>query len=204
MSMFQPRRLRIVEKNLKNYSGPVGGVEFKDGVSVDVVDFPTSQRIGACMEIIDADSTDERALITPAAAVLRNRNLTTDSADVIAFNEGTAFDPERYASVVFHTQEELEDIASKGGLPAILSLAQRWGRKGRTIPACITAIMQEQDKAKAAKLQHDKLAFETPVEQAAEAEEAKQEEAKEAETVDAPETAGEDLAKEEVSSEEAE
>lgn len=204
MSIFQPRRLRIVEKNLKNYSGPVGGVEFKDGVSVGVVDYPTSQRIGACMEIVDADETDERALITPAAAALRNRNLTTDSPDVIAFNEGTAFDPERYESIVFHTQEELEAIANKGGLPAILSLAQRWGRKGRTIPACIAAIMQEQDKAKAEKLRHDKLAAETPVEQAAEAEEAEQEEAKEAETVDAPETAGEDLAKEEAKAEEAE
>lgn len=194
MDVFQPRRIRIVEKNMQTYTGPIGGVSFVNGVSTVRVDYPTAQRIGACLGIVDADS-NSTDLITPAAASLRDRNITLDNKDVQAFNNGTAFSPERFESIVFHTPEELDAIASKGGLPAILALAQKWGRKGRSIPACIAAIIQEQDKARAAKERHDKLTSETPVEQAADAQEEIVQH--ETETVDAPETAEEDEGKEE-------
>lgn len=205
MDIFKPRRVRIVEKNMVTYSGPIGGVEFKDGVSVRSIDYPTAQRIGACIAIVDADAKDSNDLITPAAASLRDRNINVNNADVQAFDNGTIFNPERYDSIVFHTQEELEEIADKGGLPQILALAQRWGRKGRTIPACIAAILQEQDKARAAKLQRDKIAeqeLQNPVEEAAEQQAGVVEEAKAEETVDAPETAAEDETKAEEHSEE--
>ena len=65
--------------------------------------------------------------------------------------------------------------------------------------------MQEQNKARAAKLQRDKIAeqeLQNPVEEAAEQQAEVVEEAKAEETVDAPETAAEDETKAEEHSEE--
>lgn len=51
-------RIRIKQKSLESYTGNIGIVEFKNGLSVGQVSIPEAMRIGASMPIEDEDGVE--------------------------------------------------------------------------------------------------------------------------------------------------
>lgn len=181
----KPRRVRIVEKNMRGYTGYIGGTMFTDGVSDEPLSYPEYMRIGANISVVDWEAKSDKHLLTPAAESLANSKMTVTDKRVASFNDGTIFDTSRYERPVVRTREELEAVAAKEGLPGIREIARVWGGTGRSISDCISAIVSAQDKFLAAERQANAAKAEEAVE------ELKAEEAPE--TIDTPETAQEDV-----------
>lgn len=185
----KPRRVRIVEKNMRGYTGYIGGVMFTDGVSDEPLSYPEYMKIGANISIVDWEAKSDKSLLTPAAESIANGKLTITDKRVASFNDGTVFDTSRYERPVVRTREELESIAAKEGLPGIREIARIWGGTGRSISDCISSIMSAQDKFLAAEKREN--AAKKAEESSVNTEESEVKEA--AETIDEPDTAQEDI-----------
>lgn len=192
MLELKPRKIRIVEENMRGYTGYIAGVHFTDGVSDDYVEYRRYQAIGANISIVDWEQKNERKTLTPAAESLLNRNLTTNDKIVSAFNDGTAFDSSAYTELVIRSREELEKIASEQGIQGVREIARLWGGTGRSIPDCIAYIISAQDKHEAAEREKSKIETEESLgEVVVKPEDEAEVPAEMPETVDASESVGE-------------
>ena len=143
MQGFKARRLKIIEKGLDNYTGLFGDVDFVDGVSSDLVGWQEAHRLGANVQIVDADNLDYQ--IGPVAEYERNLNTPAD-AHVVKAVDGGVIQPngEIKLAVQRFSPEELENLASEKGLHGIRELARAHGKTGRSIQDCIEVILEAQ------------------------------------------------------------
>ena len=145
MEAYKPRRLRIMDPGLDNYTGPIGPIDFVDGVSVDAIDWIEAGRLGANLHVEDADREGHQ--INEAAEILRSRELNADDDRVVKFNQSFQLDGETKIGIEHLSREELEAIADKDGLAGVRELARKWGGTGRSINECIEAVLRGQANA---------------------------------------------------------
>ena len=145
MESYRPRRIRLMQPDFQHYSGPIGLVNFENGVSTEAVSWIEAGRIGAIMSIEDANEPGFQ--ISPAAEMTRHLDRTSDDKMVKALHAGTHVNAEGAAVMERYTREELEDIADKQGLSGVRELARRWGRTGRSILECINETLDAQRRA---------------------------------------------------------
>lgn len=169
-------KVRIVSPGWQNFTGSMGfRAMFKDGVSVDDLDRRAIARIGASLQIVDAE-TGEQVGPAATAAALRLDNVPTieplvQQADVDA---QAAIDAERLAKeaeeraaadaealkaaqakaaeealTVVYSRQELEAIGANDGIEGLRAIAKPLGVKGRGISELVGEILAAQAKAAA-------------------------------------------------------
>lgn len=139
----KPQRLRITEKGWRNYNGHFGGIEFKDSLSVEMVDPTIAARLGSLIRLEAVDTGEQtgyaaelqrthedRAAVVPE----RPRGETTPSAHLA---------PEANA-VPKHSRESLEAVADAHGIAGLRAIAEPMGVKGRGISELIEEILKAQ------------------------------------------------------------
>ena len=144
MKEFQPKKLRIVQKNMEKYTGPIGPHLFENGVSIQTVSYMEAQRIGAMISVVDAS---DNHVVNPGEDMMRNMHEPVDSEKVKAYNNGEALVVNPNISARRLSRSDLEGIADKEGLNGVREVARKWGRTGRSIQECIEAVLDAQKSA---------------------------------------------------------
>lgn len=136
-------KIKITQKGNETYTGNLGGVEFVDGESVDVVsrfialrlgsimsieEVGTGKNPGAAQQILDAGSIPMDAGMAPAIMVPQD---TT---------RGIHQKSEKFERF---TREQLDEIASVSGLPGLREIAAPAGISAKNINALIQAILDK-------------------------------------------------------------
>lgn len=148
------KRLKLSGSQWAGYTGTIGTVDFKDGVSAYPVPRNIADRLSAAIRMVEID--DEGNEIGPAG--IANR-LIRDSAMRAPVTSALARQTEserksedlretlkaqRSPAETFYTIEELQAIADKDGIKGLRKVAEPWGVKGKAIPAIIKMILDAQ------------------------------------------------------------
>lgn len=146
-------KLKITQKGFENYSGQMGAILFKDGVSVYDVNENAAYRLSALFGV--EWDTGESVKITRNAAVMsapigRETFLvaTDGKPEEVRGNDGrtTYVDSDLTDAPIKVTRRysiaELEAIADEHGIKGLRDIAGPLGIKGTSINALIDEIMQ--------------------------------------------------------------
>lgn len=135
------QRLRIVEKGWKNFTGPLGGVMFKESISVEPVDPVAAARLGSVVRIERIDTNDQagygaemQRIVDVKAEVVEELPRGVESVVVMPKKQTT---PE-------YTREDLEKIADEKGIAGLRVIADPLGIRGRGISELISEILKGQ------------------------------------------------------------
>ena len=135
------QRVRISERGWSNYTGYFGGVEFKNGLSVELVDPAQMTRLGAIVSLTMVD-TDEQAGV--AANLVRTH---FDKAEVVKESPRgvqPSVAPAEVHETPKYTREFLESEADKNGIAGLRAIGDTLGVRGRGINELIEAILAAQ------------------------------------------------------------
>ena len=147
-------KLRITQKGFENYSGQMGMILFKDGLSVYDVSERDANRLSALFNV--TWETGEYVKITkvevePSAPVGRETYLAPSDGkpEVVAGNDGsvvyvesTIADSDAPVKVTKrYSIEELEAIADKEGIVGVRKVAAPLGIRGTSINGLIEQIL---------------------------------------------------------------
>jgi hypothetical protein len=169
LNPFRPRRVRIVEAGWADYTGHLGPVEFKGGVSVDPVSHREQQTVGSIIRVESADEGEDDAQLGPAAELIRGRSINADDERVLAAGQSVSVGEhgEVRLAVERYTREELEAVADRRGITGLRDIASPYGVKGRGITELINEILQAQNKGDPAPATERVLPTEAPASDAA-------------------------------------
>ena len=152
MSSF---KLKITAAGWDTFSGPMCGVAFTNGVSDNVVDRLTIDRISAIVtcDLVDENGNDLGQAGASARLVgSRSIEAPTDSLRLQTPEEAAA---ERKAAMdaalknpasKIYTQDELEAIGTKLGIKGVREIGDKWGVKERSISKLIDLILAAQSE----------------------------------------------------------
>lgn len=148
-------KLKITQRGFENYSGQMGMILFKDGISVNDVPEHEALRLSALFGC--TWDTDEQVVITrnPAemsAPVGRETHLveTDGTLEEVAGNDGadrpTFIEPDFTDAPIKITKryslDELEEIADRDGIKGIRAVAGKYGIRGSSINGLIDEILR--------------------------------------------------------------
>jgi hypothetical protein len=140
-------RIKITQDGWAGFTGNIGGVDFVDGVSIDVVTQIQSDRISCSVLTVNAD-TDEQVGVTTRYLAEQATPMSVEEALPVITDEEIA------ASIVaaaehtvehYFTGDELEAIADEKGIAGLRAVAEPLGVKARAIPDLIANILAAQD-----------------------------------------------------------
>jgi hypothetical protein len=150
--------LKVATSRMAGYTGVLGPVRFKDGVSEEMLPRHIRDRMAASMEFleIDEDGNEQHAgaqhrLIreykerAPKVASLARQTDTEKAAEIASNVVISAKDP------VLVTRDGLEKIAEEKGIKGLREVGNKWGVKHRAIPTLIEMILDAQEKSVAAR-----------------------------------------------------
>lgn len=155
---MEMKKLKVATKRMAGYTGVLGPVRFKDGVSEEFLPRHIRDRMAASMEFLEVDAdgnelpagaqhrllreSKERA---PKLEPLKRQTDEEKAAEIAAAAVMTAKVP------VLETRQSLEAIASKDGIKGLREIGRKWGVKHRSIPTLIEMILDAQEKSVAAR-----------------------------------------------------
>jgi hypothetical protein len=149
----EPRRIKIAQPGWENFTGQFGPVEFKDGVSVSLVDPIFIDRCAAEIKIVDAESdkpvgVQERLIEAKCVTldVLDRLPRATDADVAPKSAPAPTPKPIEAAEEVVWTDEKLMAIADDKGIRGLREIGDPINAKGRAIPELIANILQIQDE----------------------------------------------------------
>lgn len=141
--------IRIVQRGFETFTGILGSIQFKDGVSVEPVSQAEAERIGCFTRIEDA-TTGQRISLTERMVQTRTKNHTDLGLSV----ERTTKPLERTTTGKVKTKvkpaelpktayerEDLEQLADVGGIAELRKFAKQWNVNGKTIVEIIESLM---------------------------------------------------------------
>lgn len=140
-------KIKLKQKGFESYTGQMGVVFFKDGVSINDVSKMDAMRMGSVMsiEVVDSDETMN------AGEVVRQNMHTT--ADEIKSIEAPVEVPReqvkpvegvKFTSDKLYSQELLEKVADEKGIAGLREIAKKFGIRGNSVPAIISAVLKAQ------------------------------------------------------------
>lgn len=148
------KRLKLSGSNFAGYTGVIGGIDFKDGITAYPVPTNIANRLTAAMNMVEVDEDGNEAgftglayrLIAEAemrAPVIEPLKLQTED-ERKEEDLQNALSRNKAPVDKFYTGEELEDIASNGGIKALRAIGEPWNVKGKAIPGLILSILNAQ------------------------------------------------------------
>ena len=156
-------KIRLKEKGFESFTGFMGEVEFKDGVSVEDVPRMFADRIAAAMrtETVDGKEIGELARLRenkdmPAPDVI-SQQTKRDQEEAKEAKEEAKEEPKgdiveewTMPEMTWYTKEELGAIADEKGIEGLREIAEPLGVKGRAIIEIINGVVKKQEEVKAA------------------------------------------------------
>lgn len=130
-------KVRIDRDGWESFTGQLGTVEFKDGVSVRPLTEREVQFLGASIRIVRAD-TDEQVGV--GVTVKEGRKHSAKVVEPLK----TETEEQKEAPVLKYDRDKLDEIASEGGIKAIREVANEFGVKGVQISSMIEDILKAQ------------------------------------------------------------
>lgn len=146
-------KIKMLEPGFTGMNGVIGGVEFKDGVSVGEVNSVQMNRIGSAMRVerlgggpvTDADRYMESKK-DPAPMLESMKSGVAPVAPVAPVSaEGELEAPVELGDpATFVTKEQLEAIADEHGIAGLRNVASDFDVKSKSIPDLIEKILSAQ------------------------------------------------------------
>lgn len=145
--------IRIIEPGYTKYTGEMGIVLFKDGVSIEKWPLHVRNRMAAAMRVVEVNEDGTELAAGPAEEMLRKRLSgapVTEPLKVQSHNDKlrelveSATGEKQPAPI--RTQEELEAIAREKKRQGLLDIAKEWNVKATSIPTLIEGILEAQAK----------------------------------------------------------
>lgn len=147
--------VKITQPGWENFSGDMGGFQFKDGVSTHPLPRVVCDRIAANVsaEIIDADGENlgqggaaariatRGSLDATVGTLLERQSQEAKAAELLQVHQDAGKAPVSE----FYTEAQLEGIAEAGGIEELRKLAAPWNVKHRSIPGLINLILKAQN-----------------------------------------------------------
>lgn len=147
-------KLRITKAGMTTYTGMLGPVKFKDGVSTEAVTERFADRVAAAVscEYIDKDGDS----VHPAGIAYRLVGGATTKMEVsptmrTATDEEVADEKEREAIKrgkspvdAFYTADDLRSIADEKGIHGLREIGNKWQVRDRAIPGLMREILKAQ------------------------------------------------------------
>lgn len=130
--------VKITERSFLGYTGMLGDIEFKDGISVDKLGRNQIDRLSAAMRI----ETIEGGGLGPAARLVQNKNTPAPSGNIpVEIKKPEVKAPAEHPK---YTRQALEEIADIRGIVGLREIGESFGVKGRSVMDLITEIMKAQ------------------------------------------------------------
>lgn len=147
------RHVRIMKAGFETYTGPIGAVSFTDGVSDDPLTQRDVDRIAGVfqIELIDGNGVSlgqagaAARLVGGATLPVPVLEPMARATEAQAEAEQNALKLEADVAPEIFTKEQLEHIASTGGIGAVREKAKPWNVRDRSIPNIIKEILKAQD-----------------------------------------------------------
>lgn len=150
-------RLKLSGSRWAGFTGHLGTVDFKDGISVDPVSDRIADRLSAAMPMVLIDEKGREvgeAGVVPRllresahrqAEVRASLDRQTE-AERKAEDLQIALQEAKSPTDSFYSQEQLQAIADEKGIKGLRLVAEPWNVKGKAIPALIEQILASQNK----------------------------------------------------------
>lgn len=159
MSDFELKYLKVATPRMAGYTGVLGPVRFKDGVSVEMLPRHIRDRMGASMELIEVDAEGNEQPAGAQHRVIREYKERAPKAEPLKRQTEAEKAAEVAASAVMNgtklpdleTRTSLEKLAAEKGIKGLRVIGGKWGVKHRSIPTLIEMILDAQDKSVAAR-----------------------------------------------------
>jgi hypothetical protein len=123
-------KIKITEPGWAGYTGYLGAVDFKDGVSIDEVSRADAAQLAGIVSVQVVETGEN-----PSDA-----QRIVDGGNVKAPVEAAKTAPVR-VQVLGHTKASLEDIADAQGIKGIREIAEPMGLKGNSISELIEKVL---------------------------------------------------------------
>lgn len=149
------KHIRIIEPAYANYSGELGIVIFKDGLSVEKWPPHVRNRLAAAMRVAEVNEDGSELAAGGAEEMLRNRLTEAEvakplhvqtHAEKLAELIETATGEKQPAQ--FYTMEQLEEVAREKKRQGLIDIASKWRVRATNIPSLIVGILDAQAKYK--------------------------------------------------------
>ncbi|NQZ53224.1 MAG: hypothetical protein HRT93_03110 [Piscirickettsiaceae bacterium] len=154
------QKLRILELGFNHLTGVAGGIEFKDGLSIEAVTKTQAFRLSAAMRCEFENGGNS----SPANVVIENANMPAPSTAEVTLPvvESTADGednrtgvekyiqkmnsqaPKESVKTAKYTREQLEVVADEKGIVGVREIAGEFGAKSNSIAGLIDAIVTAQ------------------------------------------------------------
>lgn len=147
------KHLKIVAKGWIGYTGNLGVITFKDGISAEPVPDHLRDRLSAVCAMVEVDeSGNELPAGISHRMIAEARNRAPVGQPLERMTEGEHAIERKLESLRaekppvsrLYEPQELEAIASKGGIRALREIGDPWNVKDRTIDGLIKAILGAQ------------------------------------------------------------
>ena len=146
-------KIQLIDAGYHKFTGDFGGVQFVDGVSVDDVSQTQARFFAAVMGVRSVEDGSDPGSNAQFVASLELSAVTTN-LPTLAELEANGIDhgvdvqaPQVSAPPVpvgKYTQEQLEEIADKGGMSKLREIGNQFGVKGTSIAKLIESILAKQ------------------------------------------------------------
>lgn len=138
-------KIRLLESQFREYTGPLCGVMFENGLSVSELSFIDQRRICASMRAETVDGVN----VSISGAYGDNYSLDSGEAkrSEISAPEVNIIETktqETQSKVAVYTREELEAVADSEGIAGLRVIGNSLGVKAKNIDKMISAIMSAQ------------------------------------------------------------
>jgi hypothetical protein len=155
---MEMKKLKVVTTRMAGYTGVLGPVRFKDGVSEEYLPRHIRDRMAAAMELIEVDQDGNEQPAGAQHRLLREYKerapkleplvRQTDAEKTLELTKA-ALNATKVPTL--ETRDGLEKIAEKGGIKALREIGVKWNVKHRSIPTLIEMILDAQEKGIAAR-----------------------------------------------------
>lgn len=129
--------VKIDQIGWDSYTGQLGMVPFENGISTRPLTDHEMTRLGASIKLVKVGSDEQ---VGAATTMANSRHLSAEVETAIIPTEEK---PEVVVELKY-TKDQLEEIASEGGIKAIREIAKEFDVKGVEISKMIDEIMQVQ------------------------------------------------------------
>lgn len=149
------KHIKIVSKGWVNYTGLLGTIWFKDGMSTEPVAQNEADRLSAVAQLVEIN---EDGTETPAGPAYRMIAASAHRAPITRAaarqSDAERLEEERLETLRadkapldhIYTADELEAIADKSGIKGLREIADAWNVKERSIPKLIGETLKAQGK----------------------------------------------------------
>jgi hypothetical protein len=155
------QRIKITEPGWAGFNGPLGLVEFKDGVSVDPVPQRLADQITAlvlCETVIEEGAEAVSGQAGPASRMVGAQLVTAAVEEALqrqtdreraAEDTLIAIKTSKEAKIQIYTKDQLEKLVDIEGLSGLRKIGDLWSVRDRAIPALIGKILTAQNEFEA-------------------------------------------------------